>query len=111
MPRTILVVEDYADLRSAIAEMLSRNNCVCDCVDSSGAIEKLAANHYEAILIAPRLTITGDPVLHYLIENQPNELDRVVVLSNPAPEEEDTDSRCHVLQKPFSREQLLAVIG
>lgn len=110
MMRSILVVEDYPDLRSAITELLSRNGCVCDAVDSEGAIEKLTAKHYETILVAPRLTIAGDPVLHYLIEHQPSELAHVVVLANPSHDEESPDVRCHVLTKPFSREQLLAAV-
>jgi CheY-like chemotaxis protein len=103
-------VEDYPDLRTAIADVLSRNDCVCDSVDSSGAIAKLRTNHYETIFIAPRLSITGDPVLRYLAANQPSELERVVVMANPSPEEDAADARCHVLTKPFSREQLLALV-
>jgi CheY-like chemotaxis protein len=110
MARSILVVEDYTDLRLAITELLSRHGCVCDSVDSSGAIAKLAANHYETILLAPRLSISSDPVLHYLIENQPSELTHVVVMANPATQEEAADDRCVVITKPFSRQQLLAVV-
>ena len=111
MPHSILVVEDYPDLRTAIADVLSRNDCVCDSVDSSGAIAKLRSNHYETILIGPRLSISGDPVLHYLIENQPGELPHVVVMANPSHREEETaDARCEVLTKPFSVEQLLALV-
>ena len=110
MTRTVLIVEDYPDLRSALTELLSRNDCVCESVDSNGAIAKLAAKHYGTILLAPRLSITGDPVLHYLQENQPAELEHVVVMANPNPEEEVPDERCHVLTKPFSREQLLALV-
>jgi CheY-like chemotaxis protein len=110
MSRSILVVEDYPDLRSAISELLSRNDCECDAVGSSDAIAKLAANHYAKILIGPRLSITDDPVLHYLIENQPGELEHVVVMVNPGRDEESTDERCHMLMKPFSRDELLAVV-
>jgi CheY-like chemotaxis protein len=110
MPHSILLVEDYPDLRAAIAQMLARNDYVCECVDSDGAVEKLRANHYEAILIGPRLSISADPVLRYLTENQPAELEHVVVMTNPAADEELADARCHVLKKPFSREQLLAMV-
>jgi DNA-binding response OmpR family regulator len=109
MTRNILVVEDYPDLRSAIAGVLSRNDCVCDCVDTNGAIAKLRANHYQAILISPRLPIASDPVLHFLVENQPAELKHVVVMQNPegADRDEAPDARYHLLTKPFSRDELL----
>jgi CheY-like chemotaxis protein len=107
MRRSVLVVEDYPDLRAAIVDVLSRNGCVCECAEDEAAIAKLRANRYEAILIGPRLTAKADPVLHYLIENQPAELDRVVVMTNPTGGDEDCDDRCRVLTKPFSRDELL----
>ena|ERR1051325_2559184 len=109
-PRSILVIEDYADLRDTIMEVLSQNDCVCESVGSGEAIAKLAAKHYEMILLAPRLSIQGDPVMHYLMENQPAELEHVVVMQNPMRDEESPDERCHVLMKPFSRAQLLAAV-
>lgn len=110
MSRSILVVEDYTDLRSAISEMLSRDGCECDAVGSRDAIAKLSTKHYARILIGPRLSITEDPVLHYLIENQPAELEHVVVMVNPGREEEAADERCHLLTKPFGRDELLALV-
>lgn len=107
MSRSILVVEDYPDLRTAIVDVLSRNGCVCDCADAEAAIDKLRTNRYEAILIAPRLSISSDPVLGYLLANQPGELAHVVVMTNPGNEEESPDARCGVLEKPFSRDELL----
>ncbi|MDQ3283325.1 MAG: hypothetical protein M3Q69_18150, partial [Acidobacteriota bacterium] len=92
MSRSILVVEDYPDLRSAIAELLSRNDCVCEAVDSDGAIAKLESAHYERILIGPRLSIAGDPVLDYLAEHQPAQMEHVVLMLNPAADEDSTDS-------------------
>ncbi len=111
MPRSILVVEDYPDLRSTIADVLTRNDCVCDCVDHSGALAKLRDNDYEAILLAPRLAVADDPVLHYLAETRPAELARVVVMTNPDAVDESPDARCHVLEKPFSLDQLLAQLA
>ncbi len=109
MTRSILVVEDYSDLRDAIAGVLSRNGCVCDCVGTSDAIDKLRTNHYEAIVISARLPIASDPVLHFLAEHQPAELNHVVVMQNPDGEEpdEEPDARVHVLTKPFSSDELL----
>jgi CheY-like chemotaxis protein len=111
MSRSVLVVEDYPDLRTAIADMLSRNDCVCECVDSDHAIAKLRTKKYDSILIAPKLTVSADPVLHYLAENQPSELAHVVVMTNPTGDDESPDARCHVLAKPFSRDELLLQIA
>jgi CheY-like chemotaxis protein len=111
MSRSVLVVEDYPDLRTAIVDVLSRNDCVCDCLDSEQAIAKLRSTHYAAILIAPRLSISRDPVLHFLAEHQPAELSRVVVMTNSPDDEDAPDARCHVLAKPFSRDELLMQIA
>lgn len=113
MTRSILVVEDYRDLRTAIAGVLSENDCVCECVDSGEAIAKLRLNQYEAILLSPRLPISSDPVLHFLAEYQPAELAHVVVMQNPeaGDEDETPDARLHILTKPFSRDELLAQLA
>lgn len=110
MSRSVLVVEDYPDLRKTIAEVLERDEYVCECVDEAGAIARLRENHYDRILIAARLPIASDPVLHFLVENQPEELDNVVVMLSPATEEEPRDSRWQTLKKPFSRDQLLVAV-
>jgi DNA-binding response OmpR family regulator len=109
-PHSILVVEDYVDLRNTIADLLTRNNWVCDSVDIDGAVEKLRSCHYEMILLGPRLSIADDPVLHYLAEYEPGELAHVVVMTNPVTEDESPDARCQVLPKPFSMEELLAAV-
>ena len=111
MTSSILVVEDYPDLRDAIAEVLSRNDCVCDCVGSEGAIAKLRTTQYAAILLASRLSIKGDPVLTYLAQYQPAELAHVVLMSDPLNADDMPDARCHVLTKPFGRDELLAQIA
>lgn len=109
MKRNILVVEDYLDLRNAIAGVLSRNGCVCDCVGTTDAIAKLRDNSYEAILISPRLPVSSDPVLHFIAQHQPGELNHVVVMQNPEADvaEEAADSRMLQLTKPFSSDELM----
>ncbi|HET8797848.1 MAG TPA: hypothetical protein VFO89_09175 [Thermoanaerobaculia bacterium] len=111
MRRNVLVVEDYPDLRAVIVDVLSRNGCDCECAENDTAIAKLRQNRYEAILIGPRLAIGSDPVLHFLIENQPGELDRVVVMANPVGGDEPGETPpCRVLMKPFGRDELLRVV-
>jgi CheY-like chemotaxis protein len=111
MSRSVLVVEDYPDLRVAIADVLVRDGCVCECVNSDEAIARLEAQDYQTIIIGPRLSLTGDPVLHYLAEHRPGQLPHVVVMVNPGSDEESPDARCHVLTKPFSRDELLRQVA
>jgi DNA-binding NtrC family response regulator len=107
MSRSVLVVEDYEDLCSAIVHTLERRDIACESASSSeDAIGKLRANHYEAILLAPRLPLKDDPVMRFLMIAQPGEVRKVILMTAP----EDADDRgptdCRVLLKPFNNEQL-----
>ena len=71
-PVAVLVVEDYADLRTAIAQTLVRSDYACDTATSAAdAILKLRARHYGAILLAPTLPIKDDPVMQFLAGRAP----------------------------------------
>ena len=108
MPPTVLVIEDYDDLRLTIADALQRSHYRCDAVRSSeDAIVKLRDHEYAAILISPRLPVADDPVVHYLAEHRPGELGKVIVMSDPAT---PTGSCRGLLEKPFTSEQLIAMI-
>ncbi len=101
----ILVVEDYSDLRSAIVSALGRRQYVCDGVGTSrDAIEHLRANHYEAILLSPVAPLDSDPVMHFLVENQPEQLRKVILMTEPGLAGDEYP----VLLKPFANEQLFA---
>lgn len=103
MSPTVLVVEDYPDLRFAIADTLSREHYDCDCVGTSdAAIAKLREHRYEVILLAPRLPISSDPVMHFLQEHQPGEMPKVVLMTDPG-----VVSDCRTLSKPFNPSELL----
>lgn len=110
MHQSILIVEDYADLRSAIVTALLRHRYSCEQVKTSAeAIEKLRDNHYSAILLAPMLPISSDPVMHFLAEEQPDQVAKVVMMGDPEMED-DADAADRVLLKPFNDEQLFAQI-
>jgi DNA-binding response OmpR family regulator len=113
MSPSVLVVEDYADLRSAIVATLSRREYDCESVNTAeAAIDKLRKHQYETILLAPRLPITSDPVMHFLHEYQPEQLARVILMTSPEVDEglcDDPDD-CRVLAKPFNNEQLFATL-
>jgi len=103
MVASVLVVEDYADLRSAIANALSRGHYACESAATAGdAIGRLKEHHYEAILLSPTFPLHEDPVMHFLIENQPGELHKVILMTDDVTEEFPT------LVKPFGNAQLFA---
>ena len=108
---SILVIERYADLRAAIVNALSRGSYECDGADSADdAIEKLRHHHYDAILLSPTLPITSDPVMHFLIEEQPDQTPRVILMTEPDVEEAVPPADQRVLVKPFNNEQLFAKV-
>lgn len=110
MSPTVLVVEDYADLRSAIVATLVRGDYACDNVRSAeAAIDLLRDHHYDTILLSPRLPICDDPVMHFLASSQPGELAKVVLMTDDDDDEPSPATR--VLSKPFNHEELLAEVA
>jgi DNA-binding response OmpR family regulator len=107
MSSSVLVVEDYADLCSAIVATLARRQVVCESATTpEDAIGKLRTQHYETILLSPRLPVKDDPVLRFLHDKQPGEVHKVILMTAPELEEEDDPDDCPVLLKPFNNEQL-----
>lgn len=105
----VLVVEDYADLRSAITASFPADYS-CTCVRSSeDAVEEMKRNRYEVILLSPRLPIKDDPLMHFLHEQQPDELPKVILMTHPG--DDAAGEVCGVLVKPFNREELLAELA
>lgn len=108
MAQKILVVENYADLNSAITSALPEDYACTSARTSDEAIDKLRANHYEVILLAPRLPIQDDPVMHFLHEYQPAEIAKVILMTDPGDDTERED--CRTLVKPFNRADLVAKV-
>ena len=101
----VLVVDDYPDLVSAITAALPE----CDCTTArtaDEAIGKLRTHQYDRILLAPRLPIQDDPVMHFLHEFQPAEVRKVILMTFP--DSESPGDECPVLMKPFGRAELVA---
>ena len=111
MVQSVLVVEDYADLNSAITAALSDDYRCTSVRTAEDAIGKLQSNHYEVILLAPRLPIQSDPVMHFLHENQPGEVGKVILMMAPDDEEESESEDCRVLMKPFNWDELVAEVA
>jgi DNA-binding response OmpR family regulator len=101
----LLVVDDYADLVSAITAALPEYECT-PARTPDEAIGKLRAKHYDSILLAPRLPIQDDPVMHFLHEYQPEEIRKVILMTFP--DAETPGDECRVLMKPFDRQELVA---
>jgi len=109
MAQSVLVVEDYADLCSAIVATLRRSEYACESATTAeAAIGKLRAHHFEAILLSPMIPIKNDPVMRFLQESQPEELHKVILMTAPDVEERAGSDDCRMLLKPFNNEQLFA---
>lgn len=107
--QNVLVVENYADLNSAITAALPAN-CNCTSVRTSDeAILRLREQHYEVILLSPRMPIQDDPVMHFLHENQPEEIANVILMTDTAGDASGED--CRVLLKPFERGELVSKVA
>ncbi|HEX9161456.1 MAG TPA: hypothetical protein VF980_07080 [Thermoanaerobaculia bacterium] len=107
MSPNVLVVEEHADLRSAVVSALKREHYVCDGVRSSDeAVAMLRDHHYAAVLLAPLLPVNEDPVVRYVLAHDPAEMPTVILMADPgAPE---SAGNYATLVKPFNREQLIA---
>ena len=105
MSATVLVIEDYADLRAAVVSVLSRAHYVCDSVETSEAVERLRTHRYATILLAPKLPVSDDPVVRYLADH--GEAGRVILMTDP---DSDPVQDYRTLSKPFNREELLTQI-
>ena len=107
MHAPVLVVEDYAALRSAIVSALERHHYPCDSVASAeDAVMRLRDHDYGTILLAPRLPIADDPVIRYLTAARPGDISKVIVMSDPS----TPSGECGLLEKPFTNDALFELL-
>jgi CheY-like chemotaxis protein len=110
--RRALVVDDDAGIRILVSRLLSRNGCEVDSArDGAEAIEKMLQHDYSVItldLMMPR--IDGTAVVRYLVEHQPEKLDKVIVMSayGAAALEKVCPPVARFLEKPFDIDALVA---
>jgi DNA-binding response OmpR family regulator len=111
----VLVVDDDESIRVLIERILRREQCYVDSArDGFEAIEKLACNDYEAILLdlmMPR--VDGFGVLQYLDNNRPDLRPSVIIMTadlNSAAEAARSGRIGRVLPKPFDLSDLLAQV-
>jgi two-component system response regulator PilR (NtrC family) len=110
--RRALVVDDDAGIRILVSRILGRQGFAVESArDGAEAIEKLLQHDYDVItldLMMPR--IDGIGVVKFLVEKQPEQLNRVIVmtaygasaLSKVCPPVE------RFIEKPFEIENLIA---
>lgn len=105
MSQYVLVVEDYADLRSVLVSALHRAHYRCDDVgNSDDAIVKLREHRYGTVLLSTRLPIADDPVVRYLLAEDAQHMTKVIVMAEP---DQQTDDY-RALVKPFNSDELVA---
>ncbi len=109
-----LVVEDDMVTRNLLRQLLLNAGCdVDEAVDGEQAIERLAGERYGVILldiVLPKLS--GTDVMDYLRHNDPDLLERVIVVTGLNVEEVRTlfPTVCHALGKPVIPTRLLASV-
>jgi DNA-binding NtrC family response regulator len=112
MSPSVLIVEPYSDLRSAIESALTRGEYDCVCArDEEDAIRRLQSGSFSAILLAPTLPITEDAVMHFLHEHQPSEVRKVILMTDDEPDSQPQDTDCRVLLKPFDGNELFRTMS
>ncbi|HKA01670.1 MAG TPA: response regulator [Candidatus Solibacter sp.] len=106
-----LIVEDEAVTRSLLRQLLTSSGCEVDeATDGEEAIAKLSAGRYNVILldiVLPKLS--GTHVMDFLREEDPESLERVIVVTGLNVEEirKLFPTVCHTLGKPVIPTRLL----
>ncbi len=109
-----LVVEDDSVTRNLLLQLLLNAGCDVDqATDGAQAIEKLSAERYAVILldiVLPKLS--GTEVMDFLREQDPEALERVIVVTGLNVEEirKLFPTVCHALGKPVIPTRLLASV-
>ena len=102
MSRSVLVVENHRDLRSAIVAALTRENFECDAVRSGdAALLRLRDHNYQYIFVDDDEATAAGALLHDLASH-PNSAKLVLMT------EFDRQDDVPFLRKPFDSKQLLA---
>ncbi len=109
-----LVVEDEIVTRNLLRQLLINAGCdVDEATDGEDAIAKLAAKRYNVILldiVLPKLS--GTHVMDFLREEDPDSLERVIVVTGLNVEEVRKlfPTVCHALGKPVIPNRLLSSV-
>lgn len=113
--RSVLVVDDNADLCKLIAAILRADGFQVDwCVDADAALENVRTHDYSTVLIEPSPQAGFAPVIEYLATNRADGLHTVVFATT---EEEPmlriarSSEAFTVLRKPLTRRMVTDACG
>ena len=105
-----LVVENYSDLLMMISESLRQRKYRCDAVrDYDEAIDRLKDQAYGSILLDVTWPVTTNPVLRYLRDERPDQLQKVIIMTAFDPHYlglGELQEVCTFLRKPFGIDEL-----
>ncbi|WP_028312113.1 response regulator [Derxia gummosa] len=109
-PHTILIVEDNAQIRDTLADLLAApTRRVVGCGDGRGAFDFLARSTADLLVTDIRLPdISGLDIARHVVAGAPDF--PVIVTSGYALPPLDFGRRVHTLQKPFDIDELEALI-
>src|SRR5436305_5023688 len=114
MRPSALIVEDESVTRNLLRQLLLNSGCdVDEAIDGEDAIAKLTVKRYGVILldiVLPKLS--GTHVMDFLREEDPESLERVIVVTGLNVEEirKLFPTVCHALGKPVIPNRLLASV-
>lgn len=111
----VLVVDDDPSVRRLVAAVLERRGYDVDQVaDGAQAIERMEAEHYDALVLDLMMPIvSGAEVLDYIEKKNEPMMSRTIVLSAATPSyvKSVTQNRpCRVIGKPFDIASLVEVV-
>lgn len=114
-PKRLLLVEDDHVIRRMIAAVLTRKGfSVFHETQSDRAIERLAGEEFDAVLLDLMiLPAGGNSVLGWMEAERPELLRRTLVVSAATPQvvEQTVAGRCGALLKPFDIDVLAAEVA
>lgn len=114
--KRILVIEDQAEMRKLIQSMLATQDYeVVAAADGRAAIQHLAHGDFEVILVDLILPdVRGELVIQWVLSNRPQLKPRILVttgaLLTPGLGAMLESLKVPILNKPFSKDQLLAAV-
>jgi two-component system NtrC family sensor kinase len=116
-PRTILIVDDEAEIRDALAEILAgAQHRVVTAGSGREALERMAADHYDVILTDIRMPDLDGRALYQEIEQRwPGHAERVVFVTGDtltsALREFVCESGRSVIEKPFLPSEVRRIVA
>lgn len=116
-PVEMLVIDDNRQIRAWFKDHFGKTNNVAITLSADGAdaLGAIREHEYDVILSDVKMPVMGGLALkNWLMENRPEYLKRLVIMSGLVDEKVESEARhagCQFLQKPFEKEELVEVIS